>query len=403
MALLDDMVAKYGGEDEAYKTKLKENIRGAFGYSNYVNKANEAAGKPLSLNLEGDITPSGVKSLVGGAMDMNKSERDAAGNLAGAIDAQAGTLASAQAAREKAAAAEAKDAQGLENGVAFEPKDELDNEILAYKQNPTNPDGSTKSLQQFEAELIQKYGEEASQGQFSADGQSLTGRNATKSTEEIRNEIKDRFNQRIESDWIGNEDKYHYMSQGYSDKQAEGLQGGLNYAQMSDERKLIYSVRNPAMSRLLDEGAINKDFIQDLGTETGPGGTTVPKKTYEELIMDYPSIPKESLKELVAPGYKKALEGDMSTWYSGDIKEAIQEMVVNEDGSQGYLYMKGDPLYKDKLDKFMSDYQGVFNKAEIESIIRDYILSHSKDESQSPGGLGIVRRSDNRQLQEEAL
>jgi hypothetical protein len=89
-------------------------------------------------------------------MNIRQGNVDSALRIERAVDATSETLASAQASREKAAASARQSAIGTENGEAITPEDPLDDEILKYMQNPINPDGSIKSLQQFEAELGQK-------------------------------------------------------------------------------------------------------------------------------------------------------------------------------------------------------------------------------------------------------
>ena len=90
---LENSISRYGGADEAYKLKLKNSIRETLGYSNYMSKRNAALGKPIDLSLmKGNITPAGVKSLVGGAMDIKNEQVGAYDTMAGKVDTAAGQL-----------------------------------------------------------------------------------------------------------------------------------------------------------------------------------------------------------------------------------------------------------------------------------------------------------------------
>lgn len=194
LSLLQQTINKYGGTDEVYRQKLKSTIAGAMGYSNYVNKANAAAGRPLSLNLKGNITPEGVQSLVRGAIGMRETETEAYDNLADRVESEAETLASKLASKNKAS-----DKYRYDTSFVFQPTNPVESEILKYAQNPNNEDGSTKSLQQFEAELNEKFGQ--------TEGYS---------SEDINKMIVDK----LPSDYIGKERQYKYRFSGMSEEQA---------------------------------------------------------------------------------------------------------------------------------------------------------------------------------------
>lgn len=194
MSTIQEVINKYGGADEAYKNKLKSTIAGAMGYSNYVNKANAAAGRPLSLNLKGNLTPGGVKSLVGGAINMREQEVGAYDQIANRIESEADSLASKLASKNKAA-----DKYRYDTSFVFQPTNPVEQDILNYAQNPTNEDGSIKSLQQLESELNEKFG--------TTEGYS---------PEDIKGMIVDK----LPSDYIGKEVNYKYRFNGMGEEQA---------------------------------------------------------------------------------------------------------------------------------------------------------------------------------------
>jgi hypothetical protein len=347
MSIIDDAISKYGGADEAYKNKLKEHIRNAMGYSNYVSASQNAANKPLDLSMmKGNITPAGVRSLVGGAMDMRNQAADNAAKLAGAIDTTAGSIASSQIAAGKAA----KNKEGLENGVAFRPQDPIEQKILGYMQNPKNPDGSIKSLQQFEGELNNEFGQ--------AEG--ITPE-----------EIKAKISQRVPADYIQNQDKYSLMSQGYSEKQADEYSGALRYDQMSAPEKLIFETKNPEMAKHMQALGESKGLIQDVGIETDQKtGQSYPKYTVEELTKKYPNVPEQTIIQMQKPFEQKSMQDDVNQWYS-DKKEAVNTLISKD----GYVAFMKDPKYDEFKTKLSMEYGKVFSDREIDQLIYNTIRS----------------------------
>lgn len=209
---LQEAISHYGGADEAYEQKLKKTISGAMGYSNYVNKANAAAGRPLSLNLKGNITPEGVQSLVRGAIGMRETETEGYGKILTEIDTEAGSLASKLAAKNKASMKNQYDTTFI-----FQPENSLEGDILRFVQErPKNDDGSYKTLEQFEAELNENYGTGGVAQNFET-GEEITSTGAKRySSEDIRNTIVDK----LPPDYIGNEINYKYRFKGMGKEQA---------------------------------------------------------------------------------------------------------------------------------------------------------------------------------------
>ncbi len=222
MSTIQEAIDKYGGADEAYKNKLKEQVRDSMGYSNYVNKTNEAEGRPLALNLKGNITPAGIQQLVGGAMRMKKEEIDTYAGIAGSIDSAADSLATKMAAKKRSGENQYK----YDTSFIFQPQDDLDRKILEYTQNPYNRDGSVKSLQQFQAETNKEFGGTESVMQRSPVSFDQSKRNmlvtGTKgqAAQFTSEQIDNRIAEHVPSDFISNEALYSFRFQGFGEEEA---------------------------------------------------------------------------------------------------------------------------------------------------------------------------------------
>lgn len=367
---LEQNIAKYGGDDQAYKLKLQTHFRDLLGYSNYKSKMTGAMDKGLDLSrMKGNITPQGVKQLVSGAVNMQQNEVEGYGKMVNTVDQASGMLAQEQIAREKEAAALAKKASedvmnrvGLENGVTFIPQTALDKKILEYMQNPTNGDGSIKSLQQFESELNKYYDE----------NQTTSDKDPNPTRVWTEEEINEKIKERIPQDYIGNEGKYFLMSQGFSEKQALAHDGALRYAsgQMSEPEKIIFEQVNGTLATQLKsnqgfEGAI-KDISEQESHKNPDTGevTTSPKYTFEQLKNKYPLIPDAELKNLASPVYKNDAMGfieEQLNTVTGKMTDELAGMKKWYERAPHKVLLGGDK-YKERdmtvMDQFYNVYQG---------------------------------------------
>jgi hypothetical protein len=373
-SVVDQAIAKYSGGDDAYANKLKAHMRDAMGYSNYINRMNQETSAPASLGDIKGLSPAGINARISSRFGQQNNTVNTLGQIAGGIDTAAGSLASAQVAREHSGSTAAGNAEGFTNGVAFSPKNSLEEKILSYMQNPKNPDGSVKSLQQFEAELNTPYSKIDGVGSFDANGDPISA-----------DVIKKAIDSRVPKDFIGNEDKYHWMAQGYSTKQADALQGGLKYDTMSAPEKLIFQVKNPVMAKALDEGTVDKGLINDLGTTTDPKtGETIPKFTFDQLKEKYPNTPDTTLKSFADPVMKKSLQDDAQKFYKeneGDIYGIIHtnpsDKFKTSSGGEadgGYSGLMASKTYKEFKNKLSMIYTN-FSSQEIDQIIYNTITS----------------------------
>ena len=417
---LNNAIAKHGGDDAAYQDKLKTHFKDALGYSNYVSKRDSAMGADLDLStIKGNITPSGVKQLVGGAIDIKNQGIDTQNKMVSEVDKAAGSLAVEQIAREKKAEAEAKrkseltmTKSGVENGVAFYPTSQLDEQMLEFMQSSeTSADGNKASLQQFEAEMNAYYNDPKNMEYDFTNGVKGEG-HAVHSAEEIKKAIQDR----IPQDYIGNENKYFLMSRGFSENQAISAEGAFDYeaGNMSPVGKMIFEQSNPTLAKnissmnglsqaIKDSSAI----VQERNPETGKMETS-PKYTFSDLQKKNPDIPAETLKEYATPIYKKDMLDYAEDEYKKPLiqlesaKDSMSKEEYNEvkalsrDGKtvtteDYFLYVhsgesenypdggmnaiKETPTYKEIMTNVKGDYGDLFNASELEKIMFDSLSS----------------------------
>jgi hypothetical protein len=373
-SVVDQAIAKYSGGDDAYANKLKLHMRDAMGYSNYITRLGQETAAPASIGDIKGLSPAGIKERISSRFGQQDERVNALGQMAGGIDSVAGNLANAQVSRERSGSGSSSTADGFDNGITFTPKNLLEQKILSYMQNPKNPDGSIKSLQQFEAELNTPYTTIDGVGTFDANGDPISA-----------DEIKKAIDSRVPKDFIGNEDKYHWMAQGYSSKQADALKGGLVYDTMSAPEKVIFQTKNPVMAKALDSGEVNAGLIEDLGTVVDQKtGETVPKLTFDQLKEKYPDTPAATLKSFADPVMRKSLQDDAMQFYKeneGDIYGIINtkptEIFKTSSGVEadgGYSGFMASKTYKEFKNKLSMVYTN-FSDQEIDQIIYNTITS----------------------------
>lgn len=217
MALnIQQAIEKFGGEDEAYKNKLKTHIREAMGYSNFISQLKGSVNAPMDVGNIDKLDPNAIARRRESKANIQNTETKSLEQATSQIDSAADALASSQVSREK----QEKDKYRYDTSFIYNPTDELDQKILEYAQNPYNEDGSVKSLQQFESELRTQFGASTNAGQsdiladYPVDA---AQRNAGKYT---NMDIKDRILERIPADYIGKEETYAYRFRGLGEKAA---------------------------------------------------------------------------------------------------------------------------------------------------------------------------------------
>lgn len=215
ISVIDQMVQKYGGADEAYKQKLKEHIRDAFGYSNYRDQLDRELSGPASIGSVKGLSPNGINARINTRFGMQDTRVSGLQKAAGTIDSAAATLSERLAAKNKAA-----DKYKYDTSFIFEPHDALDQKILDYARNPRNEDGSVKTVDQFEKELQKEYGSSVTidQSQPVVSDPRMAGQNPD--GQFSAKDIQDRVVQHLPADFSGKELNYSYRFQGMTEKQA---------------------------------------------------------------------------------------------------------------------------------------------------------------------------------------
>lgn len=221
MALnIQQAIDQYGGEDEAYKNKLKGHIREAMGYSNFVTQLKGAVNAPIDVGNIEDLDPAAIARRRQSEQGMQEQKVQSLESNVQKIDSAADVLASGQVSREKKEA----DKYRYDTNFTYNPVDELDQKILEYAQNPYNEDGSIKSLQQFESELREQY--KPTPTTERVDNMTLTGEPqlpfefGEEPGKYSYDDIKNRIVERLPGDYIGKENIYAYRFQGFDEKSA---------------------------------------------------------------------------------------------------------------------------------------------------------------------------------------
>lgn len=375
-SIIEQMISKYSGGDDAYANKLKKHMRDAFGYSNYMARLGEEAARPAAIGSVKGLSPQGIKERISTRFNMQDENIRTLSQIAGGIDTAAGQLAAEQIARAKAAASSRGNAMGFDNGVTFSPKNQIELEILKYMQNPKNADGSVKSLQQFEAEMNQKFAPvvDANGNPVGADKPYDLGNGNIIAQDVLdASQIKKAIENKVPKDFIGSEDKYSLMAQGYSSKQADELAGALRYDVMSGPEKLIYETKNPVMSKKLQSGSVSAELINDIGTTFDEKtGQTIPKYTFDQLREKYPAVPETDLKALVTPVERQSMQDDINQWLN-KYKSSAVEMLNNPD--EGLTALQKDKDYIELTKRLEMTYGSVFTAREIEQMIFNSLSS----------------------------
>ena len=344
MALsINEAVSKYGGEDEAYKNKLKEGIRDAMGYSNFSTELARTRKSNPNINLKGDLNPATILGNIDSAFGRKQSEVSSLQGAMRTVDTAAGSIASSQVATGKAA----QEKFGTANGVAFDPQSQLETQIADYMKNPYNPDGSKKSLQQFEAETNAYYSQEdklqTGPKVVDANGNPVPYR--VYSPEDIKAEIE----KRVPRDFIGNEQTYSAMALGYSKKQATdpSTSGAVRDAMQMETKE----VKDPITGQTTTE--------------------TLPKFTTAEIQNKYPDLTDVEVKGIMKPVEQKAIVDDIQKDSLLQDKQALSTL-MQEGG--GYTAVMKDPKYIELKTNLGLEYPN-FTAAEIDGLIYNVIRS----------------------------
>lgn len=247
MSVIEDMISRLGGADEAYKAKLKNHVRDMFGYSNYMSKLGQETAKPASIGDVSGLSPAGVNARIQTRFGMQDENIRTLERAAGGIDAAAESIASKLASKNKEV-----DKYRYDTSFVFEPKDSLDEKILDYARNPYNEDGSVKSVEQFEREINAEFSQGVLGGETNPN-QGFVNANAPK-PEYSLDDVRNRIVERLPADFAGKESSYSYRFNGMTEEQAAEEQI-IDYANLiaAGRGKEVPAELYPVAYRLLSD------------------------------------------------------------------------------------------------------------------------------------------------------
>lgn len=351
-SVIDQAISKYGGSDEAYKQKLKEHIRGAMGYSNEMDRLNQETSAPADIgNIKG-LSPAGINARISSRFGQQDQRVAGIQSNANAIDTVAGSLADAQAAREKSASSKA-DAAGL----SFQPTNWVQTEAMDYiKNSMPGTDGKYESRD----EMIKRL-----QGAALGEGNIPS------------EQVKAIVDNLVPKDFEDKRAYYQARYNGYSKAQAEDLQNFDRYAngQMSPAEKKIYDLTNPTWAAKADDMKASKDLIPDITAtiKDEKTGEEIPQFTYPQLVEKYPNLTPAQIAEYTKPVYNKYLQDDIKKQLPvGMVQDAVKNNSF--DISTWADFMNTDE-YKNFKKAIIPMYGGLYTDQELDVLIHNQVMN----------------------------
>lgn len=341
MSILENAIKKYSSGDEAYALKLKENIRNAMGYSNYMARLGKETAAPAAMvPFKGDITPQGVLAGQETGYGMQKTRMGSLERIAGAFDTAAGQIASEQIAASKRAS---------ENPFAFEPQDWLDKQIMQFvNSQPKNEDGSDMTIDQFKTQLF---------GKVMGEGDASNVLFQPGLNEDV---INKRIEQRIPKDFQEKSVYYQALSLGRTKAEAKELQDYENYktGRMDPGVKEVYDALNPSW-------AIENNVKMQAKERDEVNGVTKPKYTIDEIVNNNPGITRERAKFIVQGEVQRDVKEDVVSEFKEEYDKSTK--ILAKGGNWSEIADSDD--YKKVINNIAPAYADYFTKAEIENLI----------------------------------
>ena len=339
---LNNAIAKYAGDDQQHADALKKHVSNFIGYTNQMAqmpgidepgiKKVMGGGVEQSF-LHGNITPGGVRQLVGSGIGLRNQEIGYQKQLA-------------RGAKSKASSASAR-GEAYKQLAGFEATDPLDEAIKDYMNNPRNEDGTFKTLDQLKKELEGVPIGEGDIAQWKIE------------------DVEARLAQRVPEAMKESFQEDYYKSLGYSNVEAENLVKYDRYAtgQMSESEAELYKMTDPTFAAraeaVKEMPGLQSEFdkLQSNDAEA---------LTYKELEQKYPNITPEIAK----PAYERAALDDIS----GITQEkGISPVTTDEETGEQTIQSLESYLESDSVNDIKKNlsiiYQGILTPAEI-----DYLL-----------------------------
>jgi hypothetical protein len=342
---MNKTIAKYSKGNPEYEATLKKHVANYLGYENFKKSgggvpptsepSKEAlkrmGGGEATNYLRGDITPGGVRSLVGAGIDYRNLE---------------------QSLKEKEAKARAAGSADMSEVFAnlsgFEEKDALDKAIKGYLGNPRDEDGTFKSIEELERELVG----------------AVTGGDAQWTEEEAKQRINQRIPDALREDWQEN----YYKSLGYTNTQAEDLVKYDRYVkgEMSESEAELYRITDPTFAGKAEAMKSMPGLTKEMNQlKTGSPDSL----TFIELRQKYPNVTPELVKE----DYMTAAKEDIQAILADN-----QFNLISTDPETGEVIVPplpsfmGSEVVKDVKTSLSSMYQGALTTPEIDNLLYQY-------------------------------
>ena len=380
LSTIDQMIQKYGGEDEAYKLKLKTGIRDAFGYSNYVSRLKKNTSAPADIGDVSGLSPAGINARISSRFGTQSQDTQMLETAAGAIDTAAGTLAAQQVAREKAAAAKAKaesEMKKREQAIQdmLNPPNWAHQVLNSIYANPYNSDGSLKTKEQIRTQLINE-------------NKVITGDQPAGMEKLDENTFNDLINSKLGDDWEQAYKTKRFEKMGFT--KAEAQQQALNemYAHggMDSATESIMEKNNPNWKKEKDAIASAPDLLKAIEPmPTNDNAFTVQaKQKYTDLQKNFPNVDETTLKKMATPTYEASLRGDIYKTFSdkayttdkdGNLQLAPWFGRNTDFHAESLDTIKESTDYKDLLINATVNYEGILSAERIRNEIEAAIIS----------------------------
>lgn len=347
---VDDMnetIAKYSEGNPEYAETLKKHVANYLGYENFKSQQPSAnvpqtsdpskeslkrmGGGEATNYLRGNITPGGVRSLVGAGIDYRNLEQSLKER-----EAKAGGTGSADM------------SEVFANLSGFEEKDALDNEIKRYLDNPRDEDGTFKSIEELERELVG----------------AVTGGDAQWSEEEAQQRINQRIPDALREDWQEN----YYKSLGYTNAQAEDLVKYDRYVKgdMSESEAELYRITDPTFAAKAEALKSMPGLTKEMNKIKSGSPESL---TFTELKQKYPNVTPELVKEDYVSSAKEDIQAILSD---------NQFNLISTDPETGEAVVPPLPSFlesqiaKDTKSTLSAMYQGILTSPEIDNLLYQY-------------------------------
>lgn len=347
---IDQKIAEIAGDDEEYKTTLKNHLANALGYANFkkqyegMPKASSPEyltrmGKGVEPKFKG--TPGGNAASANAGINLVDQERSYLESLTAkaksAADTQVGVAAEAQNNRKLLI-------EGIGNG------DIISATFQKMVENPVNPDGTFMTPEQMKTGLTELYVTEGYHNQAEA--------------EKAAAEMVNKYIQ----DQEGFQREY-YLALGATKAEADSLMKADRYnsGQMSEAEAKLQMMIDPTFAKSVNSFSSNPQAQQEL-LKISSGNSEI--GSYEEFTRAFPGISPDAAK----PYFQKSAQDDVFTLAE---QNGVTPISTNPDTGQpeavSFSEFVANARTKDLITTLTTGvYNGILTTAEMQSILFQY-------------------------------